>query len=83
MEAEISEANMEVLRQWSYNIFHFDKMWADSDIIIINDQQMHKRQLKSYSTQDNSYMFQHQGTIFRESKIQRYIKTNTTILVLQ
>lgn len=31
----------------------------------------------------HSYMFQSHGTIFRESKVQRFASANTAILVLQ
>jgi len=41
---------------------------------------MHIGQLKIIHNIQNSYMFQCQGTNFRESKALRFASTNTTIL---
>jgi hypothetical protein len=38
---------------------------------------------KTYTTQNNSYMFRRRGAIFKESKVLRSTSTNAEILELQ
>jgi len=60
------------------------RLFCVQQLIITNysNQQMHIKQLKITHNIYNSYMLQCQGDIFRESKVQRFESTNTTILVL-
>ena len=63
---------------------HNLRLFCVEQLIITNHskQQMHIKQLKITHNIYNFYMFQYQGDIFRESKVQRFESTNTTMLVL-
>ena len=69
-----------ILRTYNWRIYK-NRWKVLNNILIttINNQQIYIKQLKSHTTQDNSYMFRFPSTIFRESKVQKRTSTNTNI----